>query len=150
MHFRNELNLGQLVREKLGTNKSYLIGQITYTGTVTAAHEWGDPPERMQVRLGMKGSYEDLLHQAGLPAYWLNLRSENDATKMLKKENRLMRYIGVIYAAKTERQSHYYRGHVTKQFDALIYYEHTRAVEPMERESDMPEAEVPQTFPAGL
>jgi erythromycin esterase-like protein len=51
MSERGELNVGQLVRERFG-EKALLIGFSTYSGTVTAARDWGDPAERHRVRLG--------------------------------------------------------------------------------------------------
>jgi len=42
MSERGELNVGQLVRERFG-EKALLIGFSTYSGTVTAARDWGDP-----------------------------------------------------------------------------------------------------------
>ena len=45
-----------------------LVGFTTYTGTVTAAHDWDEPAQKMKVRPALPDSVEDLLHQAGLPA----------------------------------------------------------------------------------
>src|SRR3954447_6077326 len=49
MHRRGELNVGQLARERFGGD-SFAIGFTTYSGTVTAASDWGEPAERKQVR----------------------------------------------------------------------------------------------------
>src|SRR5690606_17957192 len=65
-----EWNVGQLVRERHG-DAVCLVGFATYTGTVTAATEWGGPAERKQVRPGMAGSYERLLHEVGIPDFLL-------------------------------------------------------------------------------
>lgn len=46
---RGEWNVGQLVREKRGRD-CVLIGFTTYSGTVTAASNWGGPSERGSVR----------------------------------------------------------------------------------------------------
>jgi erythromycin esterase-like protein len=35
----------------------------TYTGTVTAANDWGSPAQHMQVKPGMPGSFELLFHK---------------------------------------------------------------------------------------
>lgn len=37
---RGEINVGQLLRQAYPPGATYLIGQSTYTGTVTAAHNW--------------------------------------------------------------------------------------------------------------
>src|SRR5439155_23803206 len=59
---RGELNLGQLARQRYG-DQVFALGFSTWAGTVTAAHQWGGPAERMRVRKGLAGSYEDLFHQ---------------------------------------------------------------------------------------
>ena len=50
---RGELNLGELVREDFGHN-AVLIGFTTYTGTVTAASDWGAPAEHKRVRPALR------------------------------------------------------------------------------------------------
>ncbi len=64
---RGELNVGQLVRERYG-RESRLIGFSTYTGTVTAASNWGGPAERKRVRPALPQSYEGLFHDDRHPA----------------------------------------------------------------------------------
>ena len=68
-------------------------------------------------------------------------------------EPRLERAIGVIYRPETERQSHYFYARLADQFDALLHFDQTRAVEPLERtpEWNMEEIGEPaETFPSGL
>src|SRR2546421_12446357 len=65
-----ELNVGQLVRQRHGPITCN-IGFTTYSGTVTAATDWGEEEEVMQVRPGLTGSYEALMHGAGLPQFVL-------------------------------------------------------------------------------
>jgi erythromycin esterase-like protein len=45
---RDELNLGQLCRERFG-NQAATIGFGTDSGTVAAAHDWGGPMQVMKV-----------------------------------------------------------------------------------------------------
>jgi erythromycin esterase-like protein len=40
----------------------------------------------------------------------------------------LQRAVGVVYAPETELQSHYGAARLPAQFDALIYFDRTRAV----------------------
>ena len=61
-----QLTLGQLVREHYGDD-CRLIGFSTYTGTVTAASEWGGIAERKVVRPALNGSVEELFHETGKP-----------------------------------------------------------------------------------
>jgi erythromycin esterase-like protein len=148
MSRRGELNLGQLVRQQFGGTMMN-IGFSTYSGTVTAASNWGAAAERKQVRPGMAGSYEALFHEAGVPAFWLNLRAPTRALRLLR-EPRLQRAIGVIYRPDTERWSHYFRTTLPEQFDAIIHLDETRALEPLERNSEWDSGELPETYPSAL
>ena len=143
-----EWNIGQLVRQQFG-NQSRLIGFTTFTGTVTAASGWHLPAERKQVRPGMPGSFEHLFHRVGPSNFWIDLTRDNEAVKALEA-GRLERAIGVVYRPDTERRSHYFEASLAKQFDAVIHFDHTRAVEPMDRTAAWEEGEVPETYPAGL
>ena len=62
----------------------------------------------------------------------------------------LQRAIGVIYAPGTERQSHYYEARLAQQFDAVIHFDETRAVEPLERDAKWEMGEVWETFPSSM
>lgn len=61
---------------------------------------------------------------------------------------RLERAIGVIYRPETERRSHYFRACLPRQFDGVLYYGATRAVEPLERSGLWEIGEVPETYPS--
>jgi erythromycin esterase-like protein len=143
-----ELNLGQLVREDFGRN-AVLIGFTTYTGTVTAASDWGEPEQRKRVRPGLRGSYEELFHDVKLPAFWLNLRDDERVHAELQ-ERRLERAIGVIYRPETERASHYFHSALPNQFDAVIHLDETRALEPLDPPDSWHGGEPPETFPSGV
>jgi len=150
MGARGELNLGQLSRERLGP-EAVLVGFTTYAGTVTAASDWDAHAERKTVRPGLPGSYEALFHDTGVSSFFLDLRGPSEMVRALT-EPRLERAIGVIYRPETERLSHYFRARLPLQFDAAFHYDHTRAVEPLERTPiwERGEAELPETFPSAL
>jgi erythromycin esterase-like protein len=143
-----ELNVGQLVRQRYG-RQACLVGFLTYEGTVTAASDWDEPAERKQVRPGLAGSYEALLHETGLGNLLLDLAGSPSPVAGLD-EPRLERAIGVIYRPETERMSHYFHAALRRQFDAVLYYDRTRAVEPLERSGLWELGEVPETFPNAL
>ncbi|HEX4667188.1 MAG TPA: erythromycin esterase family protein [Chthoniobacterales bacterium] len=145
---RGELNLGQLVRERFG-KEAVSIGFTTYTGTVTAASNWGEPAERKQVRRAHRASYEALFHEVDTPRFFLNLRDNSRLAAELRME-KLERAIGVIYRPETELQSHYFHARLSDQFDGIIHFDHTRAVEPLERTTERELGEVEETFPTGL
>jgi erythromycin esterase-like protein len=145
---RGELNLGQLMRER-HRGDVVLVGFTTYDGTVTAASSWGAPPRRMRVRPAMAGSYEAVLHEAGIPSFILCPLDAGTSGDALD-DARLERAIGVIYRPETERQSHMFASRITRQFDALIHIDRTRAVEPLERGSGWDLREPPETYPSAL
>jgi erythromycin esterase-like protein len=145
MAARGELNVGQLVREHLGTDCRNL-GFTTYTGTVTAADDWGGPAQRKWVRPALPGSVEELFHEVGQKEFMLRFGTAAHVTETLRAA-RLERAIGVIYRPDTERQSHYFRARVSDQFDAVVHIDDTRAVEPLERTAGWEEGEAPETYP---
>ncbi len=142
-----ELNVGQLVRERHG-DEALLVGFTTYTGTVMAATDWGGPHEVKQVRRAVDGSYEALLHEVGEQRFLLDLHEPDVADALA--DDRLERAIGVIYRPRTERQSHYFRAELARQFDAVIHIDETTAVTPLDRASKREEDAVPDTFPTGV
>ena len=145
---RGELNLGQLVREHFG-KQAVSIGFTTYDGTVTAASDWDGPAERKNVRPAHFESYESLFHEVDVPNFFLNFRDDVDLTAPLRAARR-ERAIGVIYRPDTELVSHYFYARLPDQFDAVLHYDHTRAVEPLERTTEWQAGEVEETFPSGL
>lgn len=147
MGTRGEWNLGQLVRERHGP-EAVSIGFTTYDGTVTAASNWDAPAERKRVRPALPGSYETLFHDLASARFFLDLRDEDRVAGL--REPRLERAIGVIYRPETERGSHYFYASLPAQFDAVLHFDRTRAVEPLERSSEWEVGEVPETFPTGV
>jgi erythromycin esterase-like protein len=142
---RGELNVGQLTREKYGQD-AVLVGFTTHHGTVTAASDWDKPAERKNVRSALAGSYEALFHAAGRGRFLL-VWNENDQIADSLRAPRLERAIGVIYRPETERQSHYFRARLPDQFDAVLHFDGTRAVEPLETTAEWETGEAPETFP---
>ncbi len=142
---RGEINLGELVR--LGHQQDCrLVGLTTYTGTVTAADDWGGPAERKWVRPAEAHSVEELFHETGEKEFLLAFDVAPRSAEALRSA-RLERAIGVIYRPETERESHYLRCRVSEQFDAVIHMDETRAVEPLERTARWERGELPDTYP---
>ena len=142
------LNVGQLVRQRHG-DESVLVGFSTYSGMVTAASNWDEPAQRKVVRPALTESYEALFHDTGIPNLYLDLGIPNDATAALEVP-RLQRAIGVIYRPETERMSHYFEARLPHQFDVVLHYDRTRAVEPLERTPLWVTGELPDTWPSAL
>jgi len=148
MGARGELNVGQLIRQKYGSD-ALLVGFTTYTGTVTAASDWDDPGEQKRVRPALPDSYELGFHEIGIPRFFLEL-GDSAGSSALLAESRLERAIGVIYRPETERASHYFRANLSRQFDAVFHFDQTRALEPLEKPERWHHIEPPETYPSGI
>lgn len=145
---REELNIGQLCRERFGEDAA-LIGFGTHTGTVAAATDWGGEMEVKRVRPSHRDSYERLCHDSGVSRFLLDLRKGRyDALRYRLLEPRLERFIGVIYRPDTELLSHYSDASLPQQFDAYVWFDETSAVTPLGPQHAKPG--VPDTYPFGL
>lgn len=142
---RGELNVGQLTREKYADD-AVLIGFTTHRGTVTAASDWGGSAECRRVRPALAGSYEALFHASGRDRFLL-IMDDSDVLARQLGVPRLERAIGVIYRPETERQSHYFQARLPDQFDAVVHFDETRAVKPLETTEVWEAGELPETFP---
>jgi len=143
-----QLTIGQLAREQYGA-QCRLIGFSTYSGTVTAASDWGGVAEFKEVRPALAGSIEELLHETGKGEFFLAMHDGSPAAHALEMV-RLGRAIGVIYRPETERQSHYFHVRPSDQFDAMIHIDSTRALQPLEATSVWVAGQNPETYPSGL
>ncbi len=123
------LNLGQLVRERY-KDEVYLIGFTTHSGTVTAASFWGEAVQRKNISLSTAESFEHLFHRSEIPSFYLNVR-DNKQLPFLANQH-LERAIGVVYMPELERQNHYFRASLSGQFDAVIHFDKSIAVQPLD------------------
>ncbi len=147
MSARGELNIGQLARQAYG-DKAYNIGFGTDHGTVAAASEWGGPMEIKQVKPSHIDSYERVCHEVSTDNFLLPLRQPlREITRKQLLAERLERAIGVIYRPETELQSHYFYASLPNQFDEYIWFDETRAVDPLTK---VTMKGMPDTFPFGL
>jgi len=149
---REELNIGQLAKEKFG-REARLIGFGTHTGTVAAADDWDEPMQIKRVRSSLPDSYERMAHDSAVPNFLLDLREGERSERLAGElmESRLERFIGVIYRPETERWSHYSHAVLPRQFDAYVWFDETEAVTPLPAELKPGEApSVEDTYPFGL
>ncbi|KTD33176.1 erythromycin esterase [Legionella nautarum] len=131
---QGEVNIGQLVREQ--HTETYSIGFSTYEGFVTAASNWDMPAECKKIVPGFGESYEELFHQLRYKKFSLHLIGNEELTHFLKIP-RLQRAIGVIYRPETERLSHYFFTQLPYQFDSLIHFDKTMALQPLPINADL-------------
>ena len=144
---RGEHNIGQLVRERWAEHAA-LIGFGTHSGTVTAATDWDGDHETKRVLPSRGDSYERVCHDSGVPRFLLDLTpGRNEALRRRLADPRLERFIGVIYRPETERWSHYSQAVLPRQFDAYVWFDETRALQPLAPYE--PHDGVPDTFPFG-
>jgi erythromycin esterase-like protein len=152
MH-REELNIGQLAKEKFG-DKARLIGFGTHSGTVAAADDWDEPMKVKRVNPSLPESHERKSHEAGIERFLLDLRDAevDERLRAALMEPRLERFIGVIYRPETERWSHYSEAILPRQFDAWLWFDETTAVTPLggEQRPGEPHVLEDETYPFGL
>jgi protein-L-isoaspartate(D-aspartate) O-methyltransferase len=142
---RGEINIGELCRRHFG-GSAYSIGFATDHGKVAAASNWGAAMEIKDVRPSHEHSYERVCHDSGVQRFQLGLRRAGELRRELM-EPRLERAIGVIYRPETELASHYFTAHLPRQFDELIWFDETAAVQPLESDEL---AGMPETYPFGM
>lgn len=143
----NQLNLGQLMRERHDEDDVVLIGFTTHVGTVTAANDWDEPGETFMLRPSLPSSWERVLHETGRRRGFVISREAGAALH----EPRLHRAVGVIYRPQTERQSHYFTSELGRQYDVILHYDETRALQPLERWPVQPAVQEPaETYPFGV
>src|SRR5258708_35771841 len=105
--------------------------------------------ETKRVRPALARSYEALFHEAGIPVFIATFAGDDQLSAEFRTE-RLERAIGVIYRPETERLSHYFFARLADQFDAVLHFDETRAVEPLPHAEEEQTTEVPETFPVGV
>jgi len=143
------VNVGQLVREAHADEGVVLVGFGTHRGTVIAAEEWGAPMERMSVPGARDGSFEDVLFTAGVGDSLLIFDgSENGGVPGLDQPID-HRAIGVVYDPSRERWGNYVPTIVPGRYDAFVYLEETRAVDPLHMPVRV-DGEAPETYPSGV
>ncbi|KPQ14774.1 MAG: Erythromycin esterase-like protein [Rhodobacteraceae bacterium HLUCCO18] len=143
---RGEHNIGQLCRERFGDQVA-LIGFGTHTGTVAAANEWGGEMEIKRVHPSRVESHERICHDTGVPNFLLDM-TRDEALRRRLMEQRLERFIGVIYRPETELTSHYANAVLPRQFDGWVWFDETRAITPLPL--DRRREGVPDTWPFGV
>ena len=82
-----------------------------------------------------------------MPRYLLDLRPDTPLGSRLM-EQKLERFIGVIYRPETELQSHYAAAILPRQFDAWVWFDESSALTPLPAGHRC--EGVPDTYPFGL
>lgn len=149
MGWNGEFNIGELARKRFG-RQAVAIGFGIDRGTVAAASDWGEPMQVMNV-LPARGDSWEAAFRAAAPLRSLTQwrGPERAALREALAQSRLERAIGVVYRPRTELASHYFEAVLAEQFDAYVWFEQTRAVEPLGA-SRPQSASGTDTWPFGL
>jgi erythromycin esterase-like protein len=144
------VNVGQLVREAHGDEGVVLVGFGTHRGTVIAAEEWGAPMERLRVPAARSASFEDALFEAGVGDSLLVFEGSADDGGVPGLDEPIgHRAIGVVYDPAHERWGNYVPTIVPGRYDAFLYIEESRAVDPLHMPIRV-DGEAPETYPSGI
>jgi erythromycin esterase len=144
-----QINIGGLAREKYGPEKVALIGFTTFTGQVIASHSWDGPIQVMNIPRAKEGSLEFVLHQA-IPMlqeqnFYLDFSLIKDNSEFLQVMGH--RAIGVVYHPEHEHRGNYVPTIPAKRYDALIYFNETKALTPINIK--FWKDKIPETYPFG-
>jgi erythromycin esterase-like protein len=141
------VNVGQLVREAHEPDDVVVVGFGSHHGSVIAGRAWNSPMEQMPVSHGHAGSWEDVLHQAGVSDKLLVFRDEDKSGLLAKSRGH--RAIGVVYRPLYEA-GNYVPTVLPRRYDAFLFLDETQALHPLHEVQPLEEGEVPETFPTGV
>ncbi len=140
------LNIGQLIRERLGRDKVVLVGFGSFKGNVIASEAWGEEIRKMQLPEARNDSWENLLHQYS-PANKLLISNEMKDISHLK-EMINHRAVGVVYHPERDHFGNYVQSLIPLRYDAFIYLDETNALHPMKKNKETDR--MPDTYPWGI
>ena len=143
------VNVGQLVRQARETDGVMLVGFGTHRGTVIAAEEWGEPMERLPLPAARDGSFEDAMHDAAVGDALLIFDGSDDGGVPGLEQPIGHRAIGVVYDPNRERWGNYVPTMMPRRYDAFMYIDETRAVDPLHMPVRV-DGEAPETYPSGV
>jgi erythromycin esterase-like protein len=133
----DEPSLGQLARERFG-RLAVLVGFTTYSGTVVAALDSNGRPRRQTLHAAPADSYEALCHAAEIPRFLVRLRDAPERLTMALREPRTERMVEAVHRPDADASVKYLRASLADQFDALIHFDTTRSLEPLDSTSTGP------------
>ncbi|MEH7388544.1 erythromycin esterase family protein [Bacillus sp. JJ1521] len=123
------VNVGQLLREEVGTENVFIVGFGTHHGTVIAATEWGENFKKMNTPPAVAGSWEDFLYKAGAYDKLLVFTKKNKHLFVKKIGHRA---IGVVYNPQFEHYGNYVPSVISERYDAFVFVNTTNALTPLE------------------
>jgi erythromycin esterase-like protein len=128
------VNVGQLSRERHGTDDVVVVGFGGHRGGVIAAPRWGAQMERMPVPPARRGSLEALLHdELGEDSVLVFPQSDQPSFLRRRIDHRA---IGVVYAPEREAWGNYVPTVLGDRYDAFLWFEQTRPLSPLHLEPE--------------
>ncbi|TME93297.1 MAG: erythromycin esterase family protein [Chloroflexi bacterium] len=123
-------SLGQLARERHGP-RTVLVGFSTFSGTTIAAAGQGRPPRRQVLPPAPTDSVEALCRALEIPRFYLALRGIPQPLADALRTPLLERMVDAVFDQQFGAET-YVRARLADQFDALIYFDETRSIEPLD------------------
>ncbi len=127
----NQKNIGQLSREKHGSNNVFLIGFTTYEGKVMAGSSWGSKMEEMTIPKATSNSVESKLNEIGLETFYL-IFDEQDRADEKMTEVLGNRAVGVVYNPRNDSRQ-FVPTILPMRYDAKIFFRETKALQPLNK-----------------
>lgn len=140
---RTEVSIGQLVRDRLGNEQTFLIGLGTYQGRVMSASDWEAPLQDVELPPAVYESWENVLHSFGQRNRMLLFSQAGEKAGFFAEVNN-HRAIGVVFDPNAEF-GNYLQAALSDSYDSFLYIDRTSATHPLPVE---PRAgELPDTYP---
>jgi erythromycin esterase-like protein len=124
-------SLGQQARERFG-RLAVLVGFTSYSGSFMAAQDRNDRPQPKTLQPPPPESYEALLHAAEIPRFLVRLRDAPERLTTPLREQRPERMVEAVAAPGADVSVTFIRARLAEQFDALIHFDQTRSLEPLD------------------
>jgi len=118
-------SVGEILRKDLERNRVFSIGFGTNKGEVTAGSSWNAPINTFPVPPAMKGSWENILHEAGKKNKIVLSKEILDNPQLNKWIS--FRSIGAAYS----NNAVYGTAVVPQRFDAFVFIDSTTATHPI-------------------
>jgi erythromycin esterase-like protein len=99
--------------------------------TPSDPREEGHPARRHVLEPAPSESVEALCRELEIPRFYLRLRGLPDRLAEALRAPRLERMVEVVFG-EHDRDQTYLRARLADQFDALIYFDETRSLEPLD------------------
>jgi erythromycin esterase-like protein len=119
-------SIGQLARQR-HRRLAVLVSFSTYAGTTIAAPAPDQAPKRVPLPPARADSVEALCHAIEIPRFYLPLRDLSEHLAEALRAPRPERIVNAVYG-----QDRYVLARLADQFDALVHFDETRSVEPLD------------------